>query len=329
LKKKIVEILKYILFTAFGLSLFYFVLKDQDFDRIKSILKNDVNYSWIWISIILGLLSHVSRTLRWNIAIESIENKPKTYNTFFSVMIGYFMNLVLPRMGEISRCGALAKYEKLSFAKLVGTVFIERILDILMLLIFTAIVVLSQFGKVLNFLRSNPEIKSKFTDAFSSPKLYITIAAVALGIYIFRKKFPHTKVYKKLNEIWINFYDGVKSVRNLKNKSGFIFHTVFIWIMYYLMNYVCFFSFDFTNGIPPIAGLTVFVFGSFGMVAPVQGGIGAWHFMTIEGLKLYGVNPADGIIFALLVHTAMTAFLILFGIISLLAMPFFNKLLKA
>jgi len=126
-------------------------------------------------------------------------------------------------------------------------------------------------------------------------------------------------------EIIQNFKVGFVSIRNIKKKGWFYFHSAFIWLMYYVMLYVIFFAFDFTKDLSPVAGLTTFVLASFGMVAPVQGGIGAWHFMAKEALSLYGVANGNGIIFAFVAHTSMTSMIIIIGIISMLVLPFINR----
>ena len=127
--------LKFLSFFILGIVLFWLVYKDQDINRIKSILSNEVNYFWIVVSVFLGLLSHISRSIRWNLIIEPLGHKPRLLNTFLSVMIGYLMNLALPRMGEISKCGVLSRYEKIPFTKLIGTVVLERLIDVLVLLL--------------------------------------------------------------------------------------------------------------------------------------------------------------------------------------------------
>lgn len=325
MKKTIVKSLKFLAFFALGAFIFWLIYKDQDINRIKSILKNDVNYWWVVLSLLLGLLSHISRTLRWGLMIEPIGHKPRFINTFLAVMVGYLMNLAFPRMGEISRCGVLSRYEKISFTKLVGTVVAERLVDMISLLLLLGIVILSQFGKMLHFLKENPEIQKKLQDVFTSPYLIIGLVIFAVLIFIFRNAFKGTAFFKKIMEIIQNFKEGFISIKNIKKKGWFYFHSAFIWLMYYFMLYVIFFSFDFTSELSPIAGLTTFVLASFGMVAPVQGGIGAWHFMAKEALLLYGVANENGIIFAFVAHSSMTAMIIVIGIISLLVLPFINK----
>lgn len=325
LKKTAIKILKFFAFFALGAFIFWLIYKDQDIDRITSVLRNDVNYIWVVISLVVGLLSHISRTLRWGLMIEPIGHKPRFINTFLAVMVGYLMNLAIPRMGEISRCGVLARYEKISFTKLIGTVVAERLVDMISLLILLGIVIFAQFGKMLHFIQENPEIHEKLTSVISSPYLIVGFVLLLIIAIVFRNTFKGTSIFKKIIEILKNFKEGFISIHSIKRKGWFYFHSIFIWAMYYLMFYVIFFSFDFTSDLNPIAGLTTFVMASFGMVAPVQGGIGAWHFMAKEGLALYGVANENGIIFAFVAHSSMTGMIIIIGIISMLALPFINK----
>ena len=325
MKKTAYKIVRFLAFFAAGVFLFWLIYKDQDIERIKSVLRNDVNYFWIGISLIIGLFSHISRTLRWGLMIKPISHKPRFINTFLSVMIGYLMNLVLPRMGELSRCGVLARYEKISFTKLLGTVVAERAVDMLTLLILLAIVIFSQFGEMLHFLHSNPGIESRLQSIIYSPYLIIGFVLFVIMVFVFRKTLKNTLIYRKVAEILLNLKEGLISIRSIEQKGWFFFHSALIWILYYLMLYVVFFAFDFTSDLNPLAGLTTFVMASFGMVAPVQGGMGAWHFMATEALALYGVAYENGIIFAFVAHTSMNGMIIIIGIISLLVLPFINR----
>ena len=313
------------LFFAIGVFLFWYLYKDQDINRMKSILTNDVNYSWIWLSVFLGVLSHISRAARWRYLIEPLGHKPRLSNTFFAVMIGYIMNLVVPRMGELSKCGVMSKYEKISFARLIGTMITERIFDLLVLGMVTILMVVTQFGHVLQFLNENPDIREKVTNLAFSPILIAGLVIALILTIVLWNKIKKSNLFRKIETAASHFKEGILSVRYVKNKGAFLFHSLFIWLMYYLMLYVSFFAFDFTKDLSPLAGLTTFVMGSFGMVAPVQGGIGAWHFMTRESLALYGIPYENGIIFAFVAHTIMTLLVIVLGLLSVVALPFFNS----
>lgn len=292
---------------------------------MKKVLRNDVNYFWVWVSLIIGIFSHISRAMRWNLLIEPLGSKPGLLNTFLAVMTGYLMNLVIPRMGEISRCGVLSKYEKISFPRLIGTVVTERVIDVLMLLFMTLLALIAQSGYILSFIRQNPAMKEKAAGLVSSPLLIGGLLLLLIIVITLRKKILNTRLYRQIGNILQHLKEGIISFRYVKKKGAMIFHSFFIWIMYYLMLYTAFFAFDFTQGLSPLAGLTTFVMGSFGMLAPVQGGLGTWHFMTKESLALYGVSNENGIIFAFVAHTTMNLLLIVLGLLSLMALPLVNR----
>ncbi len=329
MSKIISNIVKFTLFFSIGAFLFWVTYKDQNATELLETVKHKVNYWWILLSLTCGLLSHISRTIRWNLLIDPLGKTPKFMNTFLAVMVGYFANLALPRMGEITRCGIINRYEKLPFSKLLGTVVLERILDILMLLIFLVITLASQYHVISDFFSNNPSVSNKLSTIFASAYTLYTVIALTLLFILLKKRFKETRLFKRLDMLITNFADGFKSVKNLNNKRAFIAHTIFIWVMYYLMIYVCFFAFGFTSNLPAIAGLTVFVMGSFGMVAPVQGGIGAWHFMVIGTLMIYLPNVENirnlAGSFALVVHGSQTFMIIIMGTLSVIALPFVNR----
>lgn len=325
LKNSIKQTLKVVFFLALSCFLFWLVYRGQDIDQMKSVLANDVNYKWVWFSLVLGLLSHISRSIRWIMLIEPLGKRPRFINSFLSVMVGYLMNLALPRMGEISRCTALSRYEGISFTKLVGTVVIERTIDVIIMLLFTAFVILAQFKQVLQLLDNNPELHEKINNFSFSPLVIGIIFSIVILIIWLCIRLRNGKLGQKVKTVIINFIEGLKTIGAMKNKWLFILHSLFIWAMYFLMMYVMFFAFDFTSHLSWLVGLTVFVFGTYGMVAPVQGGIGAWHFMVIQGLIIYGIPKEDGLIFAFLTHGSMNAMIIIVGLISVLLLPIVNK----
>ncbi len=293
-------------------------------NEIKHTLDKGVNYWWLGLSMLIGLISHISRTLRWQMLIEPITKRPRIINTFFAVMIGYFMNLLIPRMGEISRCGVLSRYEDISVSKLIGTVVVERLMDIIMLLICLILILLLQYNVVLNFLAHNTDL-SHFSDLFISPWTYISLFLIIIVFGVIKKWFSTTSPYMKLKAIWINFKEGFLAVKNIKSKGLFVFHTLFIWVMYFFMIYLNFFGFSFTSHLSILAGVSVFVLGSLGMVAPVQGGMGPWHFMVIASLQMYGISKNEGAAFALIVWSTLNAIIVLTGIISMILLPITNR----
>jgi hypothetical protein len=322
--KAINKSFRFFLFLFLGLTILWWLYKDQDPKKMADILKKEVNYGWIFLSLILGLFSHISRTIRWQMLIEPIEKRPGLLNTFLSVMIGYLANLAIPRMGEISRCAVLSRYEEISFSRLVGTVVTERIIDLIMLLLSLVLVIITQYNVFIDIIKNKLNL-GEIGNFLSSREFYFS-AILIIGIFfLFRKKIMKWKVFYKFRELWRQFKEGLFSFRNVKNKFLFVFHTVLIYVLYFLMIYVCFFGFPFTRHLSPGKGLAVFVLGSFGMVAPVQGGIGPWHFLVISTLIFFGIESSQASAFALLVHGSLNAMIIVTGLLSFLTIPLINK----
>ncbi|WP_075603226.1 lysylphosphatidylglycerol synthase transmembrane domain-containing protein [Saccharicrinis aurantiacus] len=324
MKKTLINILKFAIYFAIGGFLMWFVYRSYDMQEIKDALSGGIKVWWLVIALFAGLLSHISRTIRWQMIIEPIAKRTDTTNTFIAVMIGYFANLLIPRMGEISRCGVLARYEKISMSKLVGTVVVERLIDVISLLVCLVLVLALQFNIVTDFLSRNTDL-SGFANIFASIWTYVILLTIVLLFRVFRKWFAQTSPYQKLKGLWSKFAEGFMAIKNIKNKGRFIAHSVFIWVMYFFMIYLNFYAFDFTSHLTPLAGLSVFVLGSLGMVAPVQGGMGPWHFMVIASLQMYGVAKVEGGAFALIVWSSLNAMIVILGIVSLIVLPIINR----
>nr|WP_321454154.1 lysylphosphatidylglycerol synthase transmembrane domain-containing protein [uncultured Carboxylicivirga sp.] len=323
MKTRLSKLIQYIIFPTIGVIIIWQLYKDQKADEILQVLKNDVDFRWIGLSVFLGLLSHLSRAMRWRMLIEPVERKPRLSNTFWAVMTGYLANLVFPRMGEVSRCGVISKYEKMSFTRVVGTVVAERLSDLLMLVLITVVVLILQFDLFVVFIHKHIHLEG-LTTMFSSPFFYIIIAVIIASVFLIIRFSERLSILKHVRNLWVKFSDGLSSYRKIKNVPAFIFHTLFIWTMYFLMIYVCFFSMDQTSKLTIDAGITILLTGSLGMIAPVQGGLGPWHFMVIATLKLYGITSDVGGVFALVVHAAQNAMIIVVGLIAFIVLPFIN-----
>lgn len=323
------QTLQFLAFFAVTVFLFWLVYRDQDPETLLRVLKEDVDYTWVWVAIVMGMLSHVVRALRWKQLAVSMGYTISLPNSFMGVMIGYFANLAIPRMGEFTRCGVVSKYEQIPFSKLLGTVVAERVFDVIVLLGLTLFVLIGQFHKIVLFFTTHQEIGSQLDGFVSSPWMIVAIVAllvlIAGVVWVYKKGILSARIHQFLTGI----KEGFLTVKDVQNKGLFIFYTLFIWLMYFGMLYVCFFCFDFTSHLGVMVGLTVFVLSSYGMVAPVQGGVGAWHFMVIASLMLYlpDVPQIESLAktFALLTHGTMTVLYIVLGVICLLALPIYNR----
>ncbi len=326
MKKKLVNLLKIVAFLSVGVILFWLVYRHQDFGKMWQAIINS-RYQWILLAMFLGILSHISRVMRWRLMITPLGYKPRFSTLFFAVMIMYLSNLAIPRSGEVVRCATASKYEKVPFSTLLGTVVTERIVDMIMMTLALIVAIIIQFSHLHLFWENNPQLAA----SVQSLGKYIPwiIALVVAGIagliliYIYRERLKQKKVFAKFYQLLDQFWQGIISIANMDRKWEFIGHSFFIWTMYFLMAYVIFFAFDFTSHLSLAAGFVVFVMSTLGMVFPSPGGMGSWDFMAIESLKLYGVqaNPY-GATYAFTAHATQIILLVSFGLLSLIALSF-------
>jgi uncharacterized protein (TIRG00374 family) len=330
--KKLLNIFKYLLFLAIGVFVFWWVYKDEPLAKYKSAF-SDLNYYWIILSVFLSILSQISRAIRWNMLIRPLGYNPKLYNSFLSIMILYFVNLLLPRAGEVFRCTILGRYEKIPFAKLAGTVFVERMADFITLMLLALIIILSQFGVFVSFFNTHAEVRDKLVGLFSFRNIALGISIIIIliiSLLLFNHYYKRNKTdkrntfIKKIKLIKQNFILGIKSIAMLENKWLFIGHTMFIFIMWLFMLYVIFLAYEPTSHLSLETGMITFLMGGFAMLAPVQGGIGAWHFMVYETLFIYGIDKADGKVFALIAHATTNLIYVFLGLAALIIIPLVN-----
>jgi uncharacterized protein (TIRG00374 family) len=310
------------IFFIIGVGLFWYVYQDINIQSITDALK-ELKYSWILLSVILGLLSTLVRALRWKILIESIGYKPKTINLFLSVQILYFINLVIPRGGELARCGMIAKYEKIPFAKLLGTVFIERLTDfIAFIIIFIGVFFLqiSLIKEIFSIIKLSPS-------SFQSKILIFGLVVILFMLFywIFKKIGLLNKFQNKINKIKEEIIDGIKSVMMIEKKWIYIFLTFLIFLLWLLMLYVVFFAYPPTFNMSLSAALFTYTIGTFAFLLPIQAGIGVWHFLVSECLYLFGLNKEAGKMFALVAHTFTNLVYLIFGTIGFIIMPLINN----
>ena len=326
MKKRIFKTFQYLIFLAVGIVIFWLIYRNLEIEDLVNALKR-INYWWLGLGLAFSLLSHVSRALRWRMLILPLGHYPKRLNAFFAVMIMYLTNLLIPRAGELARCSVLTKYEKVPFAKGLGTVVTERITDIFFMLLMTIIILFTQLPVLQDFFLQNPEI-AKNWDKLTSQRniviIVIIIVATGIIVYLSRAMLKKTLLYKKSLEITKSFYLGAKSIIHLQRPFLFIGHSIFIYLMYFLTMLATMKSFPPTENIDATAALIVFFMSTLAMLAPVQGGIGPYHFMVYKTLLLYGVAGANGKIFALIAHTSVNLVILLFGVLSLIFLPLFN-----
>ena len=319
---KAVKWVKYFFFLFLGIGLMYLAFKNQSPEALIAQLKN-VNYFWVGISMFFGFIAIVSRGLRWVILLQNLSFSVNKLNSVYAVAIGYFTNIAIPRAGEITRCTSLNQTEGVPVDKLFGTIILERAIDLIILISLVLLVLILKFELFLEFIAFIFEGQTINIWSIISVGL-ITIATLIFLFVLIKMILKKSAIYIKIKTFVIGMKDGFKSINGLKNKSGFWAHTFIIWLMYLLMTYVCFFSIEATRMLNIADGLYTMVIGGFGMVAPVQGGIGAYHYIVNVGLMILDVSEDSALLFASVVHTAQTLMTLSVGGISIL-MVFLSK----
>jgi len=324
--KKLLSALKIILPLAFGVFLIWYVFKDltsQEKEELYTAMAQ-ANYFYIFLSILLGILSHMSRAIRWKYTILPLGKSPGFLNSFFTVMIGYVANLALPRLGEVTRPAMLAKYEGLSFNKLFGTIVAERVADLLILGLIILGVILAELDMLREMLL---DFLAQSSGKFSVEKLlYLGLfALIGGGVFFFFLLAKSTNpLFVKIREVLRGILEGVQSIYKMKHKGAFLLHTLFIWVMYIGMFAACFYSLPETSSVPVAGIMAAFVMGSLGIVF-VQGGLGVFPILIMETLMLYGIAKTSALAMGWIIWTSQTLMVIVLGVLSLVLIRLINK----
>jgi uncharacterized protein (TIRG00374 family) len=346
LKLKLSSIIKFVIFLSGGLLVLYltYLFQDKGYQEeclLKGIPTEDcnlikkvwsdiksANYLWVLVVVIAYLFSNFIRAARWLMLIRPMGYTASFANAFLTLMLGYFANLGLPRVGEILRPAALAKYENIPMEKLIGTVFIERVIDVLCLGLIIVLSLVVEFKLISSFILSNEKLTDKLATIFSNPIFWLVIVVLlASGYYFLRLPKVHSHpLFIKIKNIVMGFFEGIKTIFKLKRPFLFIAYSLSIWTLYYLMTYLCFNAFIPTEHLGIKAGLVIFTMGTLGIVIPFPGGMGSYHFLLGEGLKIYGISSGDSFSFANIIFFSIQVFCNIFiGLIAVILLPIINK----
>jgi uncharacterized protein (TIRG00374 family) len=333
LKNKISTVARFLFFMGIGVFFIWLFMRNLTHDQKKEIMLSfrQANYAWISFAVFLGIMSHFVRSLRWKMLMEPMGYKPRSSNVFFAVMIGYLANLALPRLGEVSRCGILTRYEKIPFTKSFGTVITERAVDMMMFIILFFTTIYIQSDRLSSYIQTRVyaplATKFHYTIDFSAFFIFIMLGIVLVliiaGIILWRL-FRKSELMQKLKAQILGFLEGIKSLGSIKRPFLFIFYSIAIWVLYLLMAYFVFFSLPETAMLGIDAGLGVLIFGSIGIMV-VQGGIGIYPAIVAETLILYSINKTTGYAMGWLIWSSQTLPIICLGILSLILLPLLNK----
>lgn len=324
--KKFLSIIKVALPLAFGVFLIWYVFKDLSEQEKEELFQSmsQAKMGFILLSVLLGILSHMSRAVRWKYTIQPLGKSPSFWNSFFCVMIGYVANLALPRLGEVTRPALLGKYEGLPFNKLFGTIVAERVADLLILALIMASVIFMELDMLKDMLYN---FLSESSDKFSVQNLlilgFVLIIGGALFFFLMLAKSSNP-LFVKVRDLIKGIMEGVQSIIKMENKWYFILHTLFIWIMYVGMFAACFYSIEETASVPVSGIMAAFVMGSLAIVF-VQGGLGVFPIAVMETLMLYGITKTSALAMGWIIWTSQTLMVIVFGVLSLALIRIFNN----
>ncbi len=323
MRKGLLQTAKFTAFLAVGVLLLYFAFRNVNFTRLSADLK-EADYSWLLLSILFGLFAYVSRARRWVLLINPLGYQPTLKNAFYSLMTGYLANLALPRIGEITRCVALGKKEKIPVDQLIGTVVIERTIDFLSLMIIMVFLIILSGDQITIFLRESilDPIQQKVFSIFGSTWILwiILLTLMVTGLFLlirYKKRLRKIRFFAKLFDLARGIINGLKTITNLKRKWEFILLTIVIWVNYTLMTWVVVFSIESTSHLTLADSIFLLVIGGLAMSAPVQSGLGAFHYIISRGLLIVkGIPLEEGLVYALLTHESQLIFVAIVGTIS-------------
>ena len=326
--KRIKTILQFIIFLSLGIFLVWFSTRsftENEINKVKSLIFN-AKPSIIVPSIIIIILSHYIRAIRWKMLIQPLGKSPRTVNVFLAVLTGFFFNILFPRLGEVMKCSLLGKYEKIPVDKLIGTMVAERVLDLISLVLVILLAISTQIDLVGGYAKELfDQILSKIN---ASPTAFLFLLILLLSLYnigyLLYMKFRHSSFLLKIQN-WIKgIVEGLISVRKVENKFMFIVYTMAIWFLYLASIRVGFYAMQDLLELGWVPSLSILTFGSFAMIA-TQGGIGAYQFAVQKTLLLYGIKEVSGLAFGWLLWSVQTIMLFITGPISIVLLFTLNK----
>lgn len=321
MNKKTSKTLWYVAFLALGVALLWFSFRNIDLAQLWTDIKG-ANYTWMLLSLVCLAVSLFFRALRWNIQIEALGYKTRASSTYGAVLIAYLANCIFPRLGEVARCGVLKRKENIPFDKTFGSVISERIIDLLVLFGLAFLVIVFQW-KLLGSLITSwmvPLLNKLINNVLLGIVVVLAgIACIVLLIKIIKRN-------KKIASLWHGFIDGIKSVVTMKKKWRFVLYTLGVWGFYVVMTWLPFYMLPETSHLGLVEAITLLGIATLGVVAPVPGGIGTYHFIAITLLSgFYGISEQVAGSFAAINHGSQMIFYLITGVLAYVVMFFFDK----
>lgn len=325
MKSKASQIIQYIVLLAAGIVLSWLFFRNYNFDELKQNIRHG-NFSWFYVVMFVTLLVYIFRVLRWQMLIRAVGHETKFHNAFAALSISYFVSFIVPRLGEVTRCLSVKKYHDIPFMQLLGTVIIERVVDILSLFILLLITLLLQFSQIMEFVKENifqPFYENVILKIISGNTAVLVVALVVMIATLFLFYYFRKYIRERSPKLIVQFVEGLKqgitSIAALKQKKLFVLYTFLIWAGYFFMTYFWFFVFDETSALGWGACLSIVAIGSIGRSVPIQGGgMGAYHFLVMNVAVIYGMTQEFGKTLATVIHAGQAFFTLVMGIVGLI-----------
>lgn len=319
--KTLQRILQITLPLTFGTLILWLLYRNVDMNSVIETLRSHADWPLITLSCLMGTVGNIFRGLRWYLLLRTVDERPSLGDAMLCVHGNYTVNMAFPRLGEVWRCGMIAHYAPMSFTRALGTLLVDRSFDILLTLLFVLGAMISNFPFFSSFFDQNPDLMLRVQELLFSSTFYIIILLLSLlsvaGIWFMVRKGYWQMIRTKLHEIG----QGIISVIRMRSKWAFGLYSLLIWICYFLQMYIPFYAFSFTSDLSIEVALLAFALAIIAVAAPVQAGMGAWHFMVIYTLMFFGVAHDDSASFALIVHTTQTLWTTIVGLVAIALLP--------
>ena len=324
-KSIVASIAKIALPLILGGGILYWMYRGEDFGHIRYVLTDEMNWTWMLLSFPFGILAQMFRGWRWKQTLEPLGERPRTATSVYSIFLSYAVSLVIPRIGEFTRCGVLKRYDGISFSKALGTVVTERAIDTLVIGTVTGLTLLFQLSVFGTFFAKTGTNLDAILSGFSLTGWLVTAVCIVAILILLHVLLRNLNIYSKVKATIGGIWQGIISLKDVSNLPLFLFFTLGIWVSYFLHYYLTFFCFGFTEGLGLTCALVTFVVGSIAVVVPTPNGAGPWHFAVKTMLILYGVADEHALYFVLIVHTVQTMLVVLLGVYAWLALNFTRR----
>ena len=326
MKTILTNIAKIIAPILLGGAILYWMYRGEDFMRLRHVLLEEMDWTWMLLSFPFGILAQLFRGWRWKQTLEPIDEHPRTSTSIYAIFLSYAVSLIIPRLGEFTRCGVLKRYDGCSFSKALGTVVTERAIDTLLMGTVAGLTLLFQLSVFGTFFTQTGTSLDTILERFSLTGYLVTAVCAIAILILLHILFQSLNIYSKVKATTSGIWQGVTSLKDVKNLPLFIFFTLGIWISYFLHYYLTFFCFEATSHLGLACALVTFVVGSIAVIVPTPNGAGPWHFAVKTMLILYGVVDEYALYFVLIVHTVQTMLVVALGIYAWAALSFTKRL---